>query len=184
MGKLSPSEAKLLIGTVLLAILMVNFLQSAFMPAKPPPPKGKGKGDAAAAAAAGLPAFATSLWFASVVGLVGGFATILTNSMGPMLNVYLLTLQLEPKAFVGTRATFFTAINTLKMAQRLYAGTLDGSMLRVGGAYGVLAVAGVFGSTAIIPRMSKALFMKLEYCVMTFAALKLIDAGLGLGFLG
>ena len=55
------------------------------------------------------------MWFACVVGVVGGFATILTNSMGPMLNVYLLTLQLDPQVFVGTRATFFTAINALKV---------------------------------------------------------------------
>jgi hypothetical protein len=66
-----------------------------------PAPKGKG-------GAASVPAYAASLWFAAVVGVIGGFATILTNSMGPMLNVYLLTLQLEPTTFVGTRATFFT----------------------------------------------------------------------------
>jgi hypothetical protein len=47
-----------------------------------------------------------------------------------------------------------------------------------------LKVLGVFGSTAIIPRMSKQLFMRLEYGLMTFAALKLIDAGLSIGWLG
>ena len=45
-------------------------------------------------------------------------------------------------------------------------------------------VAGVYASTAIIPRMSKQLFMRLEYALMTFASLKLIDAGLKLGYLG
>ena len=47
-----------------------------------------------------------------------------------------------------------------------------------------MQVVGVFGSTLVIPRMSKSLFMKLEYCVMTFAAAKLLDAGLGTGMLG
>jgi len=145
--------------------------------------KTKKDGEAAGAADEGLPAYATSVWFASVIGLVGGFATILTNSMGPMLNVFLLSLRLEPTAFVGTRATFFTCINTLKLAQRLFAGTLGVAMLKRGVAYGAVAVLGVKCSTFIIPRMSKELFMKLEYAVMTFAAFKLIDAGLGLGFL-
>ena len=41
--------------------------------------------------------YATSTRFAVVVGLLGGFATILTNSMGPLLNVYLLAHRYEPK---------------------------------------------------------------------------------------
>ena len=101
MGKLAPAEAKLLIGGVLLLILAVNLGQSMLVPGdKGKDKKGKDK-DA-------VPAYARSLWFACVVGVVGGFATILTNSMGPMLNVYLLTLRLDPTVFVGTRATFFT----------------------------------------------------------------------------
>lgn len=175
MGRLDPPQAKLLIGCILLGILSINLAQAFLVPA----PKGKGKGGAA-----GVPAYATSLWFATVVGVIGGFATILTNSMGPMLNVYLLTLQLEPTTFVGTRATFFTMINTLKMAQRLYTGSLSMPMLKLGSGFGLIAIAGVFASTAIIPRMSKDLFMKLEYGLMTFAGLKLIDAGLGWGYLG
>jgi hypothetical protein len=49
---------------------------------------------------------------------------------------------------------------------------------------GLLQVVGVFASTAIIPRMSKQLFARLEYGLMTFASLKLIDSGLQLGLLG
>jgi len=75
-------------------------------------------------------------------------------------------------------------INTVKVAQRVWAGTLTPPMLKLGGAYGGLAMMGVLGSTLVIPRMSKSLFMKLEYAVMTFAAAKLLDAGLGTGLFG
>ena len=70
------------------------------------------------------------------------------------------------------------------MGQRLWTGTLSTELLTLGSGFGAIALIGVLGSTAIIPRMSKELFMKLEYGLMTFAGLKLIDAGLKLGFLG
>jgi hypothetical protein len=41
-----------------------------------------------------VPAYATSIWFTFLIGVVGGFATILTNSMGPMLNGEFTTLIL------------------------------------------------------------------------------------------
>jgi hypothetical protein len=42
-------------------------------------------------------------------------------------------------------------------------------------------VIGVFGSTLIVKRLSKSLFMKMEYTLMTYASLKLLNAGLHLG---
>ncbi len=59
---------------------MVNLLEAVF--AKRPK-----KGETIERDAGDKPAaFADTLWFASLIGLVGGFATILTNSMGPILN--------------------------------------------------------------------------------------------------
>jgi len=126
LGKLSKTQSQLLIGCVLSLILALSFLQPLLVPAKPAGAAAKGgkkgrskspgpKKTAAQAAADGVPAYATSVWFVSVVGVVGGFATILTNSMGPMLNVYLLTLQLDVSAFVATRSTFFCFINIVKV---------------------------------------------------------------------
>jgi hypothetical protein len=74
-------------------------------------------------------------------------------------------------------------INTVKILQRVAAGTLSYSMMTTGSMFGVLSVIGVLTSTFIIPLMSKETFMKLEYGFMTLASLKLIDAGLQLGIL-
>jgi hypothetical protein len=99
-GNISDAQARLLVGSILLLLLVVS-LAEVFCK-KPPPPTPAG-GAAAAAASDGPSALASSVWFAAFVGVVGGFATIITNSMGPLLNVYLLTLKLEPTDFVGTR---------------------------------------------------------------------------------
>jgi uncharacterized membrane protein YfcA len=171
-GNLSSAQAKLLIGTILMGILLLNASQELMSRKKSDPKKTDEKVDDS------VPPYAESLWFVTLIGLIGGFATILTNSMGPMLNVFLLTLKLEPKVFVGTRATFFTVVNVMKMAQRLFTGTLSKDMLIYGSQMGLCSVAGVFVAKLIVHRMSKGLFMKLEYTLMTYAAGKLLHAGL------
>ena len=50
---------------------------------------------------------------------------MLTNAMGPILNVYLLSVvQLSPTAYIGTRAMFFCFLNVGKIPMRFAAGTL------------------------------------------------------------
>merc|ERR1719171_685032 len=126
----------------------------------------------------GPPSYATSMWFAGLVGFIGGFATILTNSMGPMLNIFLLTNQFAPMVFVSTRATFFTAINSIKVVLRLLDGSLTMAMLILGLKLAGLAVIGVFASKAVINKLSKGTFMKMQYALMTYAGVKLVYAGM------
>lgn len=90
LGEISANTAKLLIGFALAFILFINLASH--------------MGGSSEASAPGKvseheppPAYATSIKFAVIVGLIGGFATILTNSMGPLLNVYLLAHRFEPK---------------------------------------------------------------------------------------
>lgn len=170
-GSLSAKEAKLLVGSILCIILALGIYQELF-PAK----KSKDDKDKDAKKPA---AWADSIWFAFIVGLVGGFATILTNSMGPMLNVYFLTLKLEPKAFVGTRATFFSVVNFFKVGQRLYSGTLSPAMLWIGCQSGLLSVVGVFAAKVVITRISGPLFTKLQYVALTYSCFKLLHSALG-----
>lgn len=93
------------------------------------------------------PAYATTWWFAVVIGVIGGFATILTNSMGPMLNVYFLTLRMSPTTFVGTRSTFFTMVNLGKLVQRLSTGTLPVVVVVAAWKLMLLSVLGTAGAT-------------------------------------
>jgi uncharacterized membrane protein YfcA len=101
LGKISKAEAKLLIGTILLGILLLNAFQA--LSARRRAQKANALTQAAKKndengkpeiqLPAPVPAYAHSVAFACLIGLTGGFATILTNSMGPMLNVFFLTLQ-------------------------------------------------------------------------------------------
>jgi len=56
-----------------------------------------------------------SLWFAAVIGLVGGFTTMVANAAGPVWIVYFLALRLPKEAFLGSNAWIFLILNTFKL---------------------------------------------------------------------
>ncbi|MFP4090276.1 MAG: sulfite exporter TauE/SafE family protein [Cyclobacteriaceae bacterium] len=54
-------------------------------------------------------------WFSAIIGLAGGFATMIGNAAGPIMAVYLLSMHLPKNHYIGTGAWFFLIINVLKL---------------------------------------------------------------------
>ena len=54
-------------------------------------------------------------WFVALFGVMGGFSTMIGNAAGPVMSVFLLSVRLPKKSFVGTAAWFFMIINFLKL---------------------------------------------------------------------
>ncbi len=54
-------------------------------------------------------------WFAALVGLTGGFATMIANAAGPIWMIYLLATGLSRFEFIGTGAWFFFILNLFKV---------------------------------------------------------------------
>ena len=61
-----------------------------------------------------------SLWFSALFGIAGGFATMIGNTAGPILAVFLLAMRLPKNSYVGTTAWFFLIINYLKLPIQFY----------------------------------------------------------------
>lgn len=78
--------------------------------------------------------------------------------MSSWLNVCPLMASPAVSLNVVAQATFFTAVNTLKLVQRLWAGTLTLELVQIGAMYGVIAIVGVFLSKQLVKRMSKEVF--------------------------
>lgn len=117
---LTDTSARLLVGTILLAILALRVGSKVMAVlrriilgqdnAKVLPTTtddatttGGGSGDMtnSAGGGGGGGGGSNSYKWAAVVGLAGGAATMLTNSMGPILNVYLLSVRkLSPEEYV------------------------------------------------------------------------------------
>jgi uncharacterized membrane protein YfcA len=54
-------------------------------------------------------------FFSSIAGLLGGFSTMIGNAAGPVMAIYLLSMQLPKNSFIGTGAWFFLIINLFKI---------------------------------------------------------------------
>lgn len=121
----------------------------------------------------------TKLLWACIVGLIGGAATMLTNSMGPILNVYLLSVaELSPQSYIGTRAMFFCFLNLGKLPIRVMGGTLGMAMVPLATGLGLVAVLGVFLAKPIMLGMNERTFVRLELGVVAFAGLRLCYMGM------
>lgn len=55
------------------------------------------------------------LWFAALLGILGGFTTMVGNLAGSVMALYLLTMRLPKNEYIGTAAWFFMILNWFKI---------------------------------------------------------------------
>jgi uncharacterized membrane protein YfcA len=60
-------------------------------------------------------AIPTTWWFSALFGIMGGFSTMIGNSGGPIMSVFLLSVRLPKTSYIGTAAWFFLIVNYLKL---------------------------------------------------------------------
>jgi hypothetical protein len=62
---------------------------------------------------------------AALAGTAAGFATMVANAAGPLTSLYFVQLRLPVRAFVGTAAWFYFAVNLAKVPFSVRLGLLD-----------------------------------------------------------
>ncbi len=58
--------------------------------------------------------------FATGLGLMGGFATMIGNAAGPVMALYLLSMRLPKNRYIGTGAWFFFIVNISKVPLHIW----------------------------------------------------------------
>ncbi len=58
-------------------------------------------------------------FFASLMGITGGFSTMIGNSAGPVFTLYFLAMRLPKKEFIGTGAWLYLIMNCGKLPLHL-----------------------------------------------------------------
>lgn len=113
--------------------------------------------------------------FGMGAGLLGGFATMLANAAGPVIQLYLLARKVPKMELIGIGARFFLLINLLKVPlnARLALITQDSLLENARLLPGV--VVGIFGGRWLIRHVPQAAF---EWMIVVFSVL----AGLRLLF--
>lgn len=59
-------------------------------------------------------------WFAIPFGTAGGFSTMIGNAAGPIMSVYLLSVNLNKNTFIGSAAWFFFIVNVVKLPLQIW----------------------------------------------------------------
>ena len=60
-------------------------------------------------------------FFRFLIGIAGGFATMIGNAAGPVFTLYFLSLRLPKKEFIGTGAWLYLIVNTGKLPLQILA---------------------------------------------------------------
>ncbi|WKN30204.1 sulfite exporter TauE/SafE family protein [Porifericola rhodea] len=98
-------------------------------------------------------------WFSAMVGLAGGFATMIGNAAGPIMAVYLLSMHLPKNHYIGTAAWFFLIINVLKLPLQMFVWhTISYESLTVNLAMVPVIVMGVFIGIVVVKKFPERAF--------------------------
>ncbi|HBR30190.1 MAG TPA: sulfite exporter TauE/SafE family protein [Firmicutes bacterium] len=59
-------------------------------------------------------------WLGALIGLAGGFTTMIGNAAGPVINVYFLAMRLPKFEFIGTSAWYYLIVNLAKVPLQIF----------------------------------------------------------------
>ena len=59
-------------------------------------------------------------WFSALMGLAGGFSTMVGNAAGPVMSMYFLSMRLPKNSYIGTWAWFFFVANLFKVPFHIF----------------------------------------------------------------
>jgi uncharacterized membrane protein YfcA len=96
--------------------------------------------------------------YSAVYGSFAGFATMLANAAGPVMNVYLLSKKLTREEFVATGAWFFFLVNLSKVPVYVHHGMITGQSLAFDAAMLPASIAGALTGRWLLQRIPQALF--------------------------
>ena len=113
-------------------------------------------------------------WFAWMMGLMSGFATMLANAAGPIFALYCMAVALPKFEVVGTLAWFFFIINAFKVPFSVGMGLIDAHTLLLNAVLAPAVLAGVLGGRWLVNWLPQRTFELLLLAFAVVAALRLI----------
>lgn len=98
---------------------------------------------------------------AAAYGSATGFATYLANAAGPVMNLYLLSMALPKREFMGTAAWFFFVINLVKVPQFIYQERITAETLLLDLWLAPAVIAGALLGRWLFTRIPQVLFERI-----------------------
>src|SRR2546422_6974422 len=117
-----------------------------------------------------------SQWFGWIMGGWSGVTTMVANAAGPVMTLYLLSVNLPKFEFVGTGAWFFLVINIFKLPFSYSLGLINGGSLTFNSVLVPSVLLGVLVGRKLIGIIPQKLFELLLLLFAAAASLRLVWA--------
>jgi len=106
--------------------------------------------------------------YSAMYGSFAGFATMVANAAGPVMNVYLLSKRLPREEFVATGAWFFFLVNLSKIPVYVKQGMISGTSLAFDCLMFPASIGGALLGRKLLSRIPQNVF---EWTVIVLAAI-------------
>ena len=112
--------------------------------------------------------------FSAVMGLLAGITTMMAHAAGPVMTIYLLSMQMPKKKFVGTTAWFFFMVNWLKVPFSAKLDLITVETLKLDLCLFPLIFLGAVTGVLALKRIPQKIFDILVLVLAAAAAIKLL----------
>jgi uncharacterized protein len=109
-----------------------------------------------------------------VMGILGGFTTMVANAAGPIMNLYLLAMRMPKIEFMGTAAWYFLILNSFKVPFSWKLGLINADSIMFDLKLAPFAVAGALIGRVLIRRINQRTFEILALALALVAGLRLL----------
>lgn len=116
----------------------------------------------------------TQWWFAGGLGLIAGVTTMMANAAGPFSMIYLLSMRLPKREFIGTGTWYYFVLNWFKFPFSFNLGLINNQSLQFDMVlFPLIAVGAVIG-IGVLKRIPETKFEKLVLILAAAAAIRLL----------
>lgn len=106
--------------------------------------------------------------FGASAGVLGGFATMLANAAGPVIQLYLLAQRIPKMELIGIGARFFLLVNILKVPLNAQLDLINLESLKINMQLAPVVVVGVFGGRWLVHKVPQKHF---EWMIIAFSVI-------------
>lgn len=114
------------------------------------------------------------MWFAALMGTMAGFTTMVANAAGPVMILYMLSMQLPKMEFMGTGAWFFLAVNLFKVPFSYRLDLITPASLMLDLKLAPMVVLGAVLGRLLIGHINQRLFETLALVLAVLAAVRML----------
>ena len=115
-----------------------------------------------------------NFFFRALMGILGGFATMIANAAGPIASFYFIAMRLPKYAFIGTTAWFFLIINAIKVPFMIDLGIINWDWFPFSLAMMPFAIVATLIAKKIVACINQNLFEGLIWFFIVVAGVKLL----------